>query len=185
MINIRIILFLLTATLGIFLLLRFQGNLQTGKSPMGILSLEFAHKPACITEITHAWSSEGMMGRARANIWIDFLFIPFYAMLFYTLCGSISVRMKDFPAKLGIFLAFGALIAGLLDVLENILMLFSLNGNYNGVTAFLTAFFATGKFVLLLLAALYVVPLGLRLIILKLIPAKQQATPEGAKQEGL
>jgi hypothetical protein len=172
MINIRIILFLLASTLGIFLLLRVQGNLETNESPLGILSLEFASQPERITAITDAWESEGMTGRARANIWIDFLFIPFYAMLFYTLCGSISVRMKAFPAKLGIFLAFGAMMAGMMDVFENILMLFSLRGHFNGVTAWLTTFFAAGKFLLLALALLYVIPLGLRLIVRRIFSAR-------------
>ena len=70
-----------------------------------------------------------MIPRAKTNIWIDFFFIPFYTMLFYTLCGSISVRMLGIPAKLGVLLAFGSLLAGLFDVTENILMLFSLNGH--------------------------------------------------------
>jgi len=172
MINIRIILFLLAATLGLFLLLRVQGKLETPASPLGILSMEFATQPHRVTEIKTAWDAEGMTGRAKNNIWIDFLFIPFYAMLFYTLCGSISVRMQGFPAKLGIFLAFGALVAGLLDVLENIFMLFALQGHYGGFSALATSLLAGAKFLLLALAALYVVPLGLRLLVMKLATGK-------------
>jgi hypothetical protein len=168
MINIRIILVLLGITLSLFLLLRFQGRLETAASPLGIVSLEFASTETAVSEITSAWRQEGMLARARTNIWIDFLFIPFYAMLFYTLCGSISVRSKDFIAKAGVFLAFGALIAGLLDVLENILMLLALNGYASTVSASLTAFLAGGKFLLLALALLYVVPLGIRIILAKL-----------------
>jgi hypothetical protein len=89
-------------------------------------------------------------------------------MLFYTLCGSISVRLKDFAAKAGVFLAFGALVAGLLDLFENILMLLALDGHYNTVTATLTATLAGGKFLLLALALLYVLPMGIRIILGKL-----------------
>lgn len=172
MINIRIILFLLATTLGLFLLLRVQGALFTPASPAGILSLEFATLPHRVAEIITAWDAEGMTGRARTNIWIDFLFIPFYVMLFYTLCGSISVRMQGFPAKLGIFLAFGALVAGLLDVLENILMLLALHGHYGGFSALATTLLAGAKFLFLALAALYVIPLGLRLILIKMLTGK-------------
>ena len=180
MINIRIILFLLGITLSLFLLLRYQGRLETTASPLGIVSLEFASSERAVTAITDAWSAAGMTGRAKTNIWIDFLFIPFYAMLFYTLCGSISVRMKDFAAKAGVFLAFGSLIAGLFDVLENILMLFALNGHVNTFSAALTALLAGGKFLLLTMALLYVLPLGARIIIGKLSsPGKKVKEQQG------
>jgi hypothetical protein len=169
MINIRIIFFLLAGTLFFFLLLRLQGKLETIKSPASIVSLELAHDAPSVEEITTSWNQEGMTSRARTNIWIDFLFIPFYVMLFYTLCGSISVRMNGFSAKLGVLLAFGSLMAGVFDVLENILMLFSLHGHYNNFTALLTAIFATAKFSLLLLAVLYILPWGMRLLLLHLI----------------
>jgi hypothetical protein len=173
MINIRIILFLLSGTLALFLLLRFQGKLETKDTPLAILSLEFANNAERITEVRQAWEASGMTGKAKTNIWIDFLFIPFYAMLFYTLCGTISVRMQGFAAKLGIFLAFGALVAGLLDALENILMLLALNGHYNDFSAWITGALVWSKFALLAMAALYVIPLGARLLLLKAIGLKK------------
>lgn len=169
MINIRIILFLLAGTLSFFLLLRVQGKLETIKSPASIISLELAKDAQSVEEITASWSEAGMTSRARTNIWIDFLFIPFYVMLFYTLCGSISVRMNGFSAKLGVLLAFGSLMAGIFDILENILMLFALHGHYNNFTAVLTTFFATTKFTLLLLAVLYIMLWGMRVLILRTI----------------
>jgi hypothetical protein len=167
MINIRIIFFLLAGTLLFFLLLRFQGKLETKASPAAIVSLELAYQSQSVKDIITSWDNEGMINRAKTNIWIDFLFIPFYAMLFYTLCGSISVRMDGIWAKLGVLLAFGSLVAGIFDVLENILMLFALHGHYNNFTALLTTFFATAKFSLLLLAIFYILPLGLRVLIIR------------------
>jgi hypothetical protein len=169
MINIRIIFFLFAGTLLFFLLLRFQGKLETKQTPASIVSLELARNAQSVEDITTSWNQAGMTSRARTNIWIDFLFIPFYVMLFYTLCGSISVRMNGFSAKLGVLLAFGSLIAGIFDVLENILMLFALHGHYNNFTAALTTFFATTKFSLLLLAVAYILPWGLRVLALRLI----------------
>jgi hypothetical protein len=169
MINIRIIFFLLAGTLFFFGLLRLQGKLETIKSPASIVSLELAHDAQSVEDITNIWNQEGMTTRAKTNIWIDFLFIPFYVLLFYTLCGSISVRMNGVSAKLGVLLAFGSLIAGVFDVLENMLMLFALHGHYTNFTALLTAFFATAKFSLLLLAVLYILPWGGRVLILRTI----------------
>ena len=93
-------------------------------------------------------------------------------LLFYSLCGSISVRMKGFGAKLGVLLAFGALIAAHFDVVENTLMLFTLSGHYNAVTTMLTAILASTKFLLILLCLLYVIILGLRLLLLRLASQK-------------
>ena len=169
MINIRIIFFLLAGTILFFLLLRFQGKLETTNSPLGIVSLEMAHNANTIRDINTSWEDEGMTKQAKANVWIDFFFIPFYAMLFYTLCGSISTRMQGFPAKLGVLLAFGSLVAGLFDMAENVLMLFSLAGHYNNFSAILTTIFSTAKFFFLFLALIYVFALGLRIILLRLI----------------
>lgn len=135
---------------------------------MGIVSLELARNPAQAKEIVTAWQHNDLIRNAKTNVWIDFLLIPFYSLLFYTLCGSISVRTGGQIAKTGVMLAFASLIAGVLDVLENILMLLTLNGVSNYLTVILTSFFAASKFILLALALLYVIPFGLRLITLKI-----------------
>ena len=153
MTNIRIYLFLLTGTLFFFLLLRFRGSglIDAQKAPGGIVSLELASTPQAAASVTEHWQQSNLSAKAHRNIWLDFLFIPFYMLLFYTLCGSISVRMKGFGAKLGVLLAFGALVAAHFDVLENILMLFTLSGHVHPVTTALTAVLASTKFILLLL----------------------------------
>ena len=170
MTNIRIYLTLLAGTLILQLLLRYQGKDLTNatSSPMGIVSLELAPTVEKADGVLGHWIDNGLVQVAKKNIWLDFLFIPFYMLLFYTLCGSISVRMKGFGAKLGVLLAFGALIAGLFDVFENGLMLLSLSGTVTTITTALTAFFASAKFILLALCLLYVILLGLQLIFLKL-----------------
>lgn len=168
MINIRITIFFLLGTIFFFLLLRYQGTLEHKVSPMGIVSLELARNPEQVKNIVTAWKTDGLIATARLNIWLDFLFIPFYSLLFYTLCGSISVRSNGQVAKIGVMLAFAALIAGLLDILENLLMLFSLNGIFNYITVILTSFFASSKFILLGLALLYVIPFGFRVIVMKI-----------------
>jgi hypothetical protein len=178
MTNIRIILFLLTGTLFFFLVLRFQGKqIQTSASPAGIVSFELAGTAQETTQMLDAWKQASAMGSVRMNILIDFLFIPFYALLFYTLCGSISVRHHGKAASLGVLLAFFSLIAALFDILENLLMLAATYGYYNDTTALLTAFFAAAKFSLLALSLLYVVLLGLPLLIKKISNASRQLPP--------
>lgn len=169
MTNIKIILFLLAGTLFFFMTLRFQGRqLTTRTAPAGIVSLELAGSEANTAAILNQWREEGKTSAAKTNILIDFLFIPFYALLFYTLCGSISVRQHGKAASLGVLLAFFSLIAALFDVCENILMFSATYGMYGNLTALLTAFFAAAKFSLLALSLLYVILLGLPLLIRKL-----------------
>jgi hypothetical protein len=166
MINIKIKLFLLAVTLFFFLLLRYQGaDLIRPYSPKGIVSLEMSPSADATAAILSGWEDDGLTSKTRQNILIDFLFIPFYAMLFYTLAGSISVRMKGKAATAGVLLAFFSLIAGLLDAFENILMLLATYGIYNDLSAVLTTFFASMKFLLLFIALLYIIPFGMSVII--------------------
>ncbi len=170
MINIRIYLFLLGGTLLLFLLLRLQAKplMDNPVSPFGILELELAKKVSNTQEIVSVWKQMNLLGTARRNVMLDFLFIPFYSLLFYTLCGSISVRLSGGVSKLGILLAFSSLIAGLLDVLENFCMLLSLYSHYSDAISFLTFIFASLKFFLLGLALIYVLLFGAKLIVGKL-----------------
>ena len=162
MINIRIKLFLLAGTLFFFLALRFQGSgLQQPFAPKGIISLELASTNSQAETIIIGWTEQGLIKKARNNIWLDFFFIPFYVMLFYTFCGSISIRLHALSAKLGVLLAFFSLIAGLFDILENLLMLFATYGVHNDITTLFTAFFALSKFILLGLSLIYVIFFGI------------------------
>lgn len=145
----------------LFFVLRFQGNgLIAPYADKGIVSLEFANSQIKAAHLFFGWKADGLLHKLRNNILIDFLFIPFYVMLFYTLCGSISVRLNSIPAKLGVLLAFFSLIAGLFDVCENILMLGAYMRMYNNVTTMATTIFATLKFTMIILSILYVIVFG-------------------------
>jgi hypothetical protein len=173
MINIKIKLFLLSVTLFFFLLLRYQGaDLIKSYSPKGVVSLEIAPTAEATGKILSGFEEDGLMNKTRRNIFIDFFFIPFYAMLFYTLAGSISIRMKGKAATAGVLLAFFSLIAGLLDVFENILILLATYGLYNDITAILKTFFASAKFLLLFVAFMYIILFGIGVIMRrKITPA--------------
>jgi hypothetical protein len=161
LINIRIKFFLFAGTLIFFLALRFQGKeLYSPHAPNGIISLELASNGSKVQRVMDGWKEQGLVSTARNNIWLDFLFIPFYVMLFYSLCGNISVRLRFTPAKLGVLLAFFSLIAGIFDVFENILMMAATYGAYNDLTAFFTTLFAYAKLLLLSLSLVYVIIFG-------------------------
>jgi hypothetical protein len=170
MINIRIYIFLLGGTLLLFLLLRIQGKplMDFSLSPFGIVSLEMAKSEHSTKEIISGWKEMNLLGTAKRNVVWDFLFIPFYSMLFYTLCGSISVRLTGTVSKLGILLAFSSLVAGLLDLLENFCLLLSLHSYYSSTISIITFVFASLKFFLLTLAILYVLLFGAKLVLGKL-----------------
>ncbi len=168
MINIKIKLFLLGVTLFLFTVLRFQGaSLKQHYADQGIVSLELAGSAEKTATIVEGWNADGLIDKARNNILIDFLFIPFYAIFFYTLTGSISVRLQGRASSLGVALAFSSLIAGMLDLFENLLMLTSIHVGYSDFTAILTAIFAALKFLLLLLALLYILIFGSTVIMRK------------------
>lgn len=174
MININIKLFLLSITLVFFLILRFQGgSLKQSYAPSGILSMEFAYTGDKAATVAEGWKADGLKHKANQNILIDFLFIPCYTLLFYTLAGSISVRLTNKAANLGVLLAFFSMIAGALDVLENILMLASINLFYSDLTAMATASFATIKFLLLAITMLYIIVFGIGVV----MRSKLQARP--------
>jgi hypothetical protein len=170
MINIRIYLFLLSGTLLLFLLLRIQGKalINIPPSPLGIVSLELAKSEHHTREIISEWNKMGLLGTAKRNVILDFLFIPFYSLLFYTICGSISVRLTGTVSKLGVLLAFFSLIAGLLDVFEDFFLLLSLQFHFSNVISMLTFVFASLKFFLLSVALLYALLFGAKLIVEKL-----------------
>jgi len=168
MINIKIKLFLLGATLFLFLLLRLQGEgLIQPYANKGIVSLEFAYTAEKTAAVVEGWKADGLLKKASNNILIDFLFIPFYSMLFYTLAGSISVRLAGKASSLGVLLAFFSLIAGVFDAIENMFMLTSMHLFSSDFTSIITAILAALKFLLLALALLYIIFFGLFVIMRK------------------
>ena len=170
MANIRIIGAPFTFTVAIMLLLRIMGApLETPDTPLGIVSLELANDSAAIQKTLGVWSAVRVTAAAKTNILADFIFIPFYALLFYTLCGNIAVRSGGLTARSGTAIAFACLIAGLLDVFENLLMLSSLNGWFNTLTAIMTASLAWTKFGLLAIASAYIILFGTSLLMRKII----------------
>jgi len=133
--------------------------LKTAATPHGILDLEFAYDTAKTSVVMNAWApANGLdnIASAKTNTYFDFLFLFFYSIFLFLACRKIAQNIKGPVAKAGNAIATGALLAGLLDILENLGMLISLGGHVSGTIAFLTTFFSVIKWGLAIIAVLYV-----------------------------
>jgi hypothetical protein len=144
---------LLAGTLCMLLVMRWHGQLLSSfpESPAGIVSLELAKSRAQTDSIISAWSaypSKDVVKHAIQNTRLDFLFLLFYSLLLFTLCQTFSFKQKGITRTISHGLATGSLLAGLLDVMENLLLLEALQGNSTPAGAWLAWLFATVKFAL-------------------------------------
>jgi len=133
--------------------------LKTSATPHGILDLEFAYNTAKTSVVMNAWAAGNgtdNIAAAGTNTWFDFLFLFFYSIFLFLACKRIAQNIHGPVARAGNLVAKAALLAGFLDVLENIGMLITLGGNTSGTIALLTTFFSMVKWVLALIAVLYV-----------------------------
>ncbi len=156
MTNRKLIYLLLAGSVIFMILLRIQGSaLNTPVSPHGILSLEFAYHASDTTLIVAAWH-DGLHSTFGWNMVLDFIFIFFYAGFFYLTCLYYSWTIPGWK-KVASLMSVGALVAGGMDVLENILMIFSFNGAVASFTSHATYFLAAIKFVLVILSVIFII----------------------------
>ena len=142
-----------------FVMVKTGAPLKTAATPLGILDLEFAYNSTQVTSIINAWKTPGHPHKifvAIYNTFWDFLFLFFYAGFLFLACKKIAATVKGPVARAGYLIARGALLAGFLDVLENIGMLISLHGHVSAPVSFLTVFFSVIKWGLVIIAVLYV-----------------------------
>lgn len=138
-----------------FFILRVQGaNLITDATPLGIINLEFASTAEELNAVLFGWSNADV----KANIYIDFVFIPFYVLFFSTAALACSKAWKSISMQhAGKSLSKAAYVAGALDLVENKFMLDSFAGSFSDFTLMLTNWCAGAKFLLLLVVILYIV----------------------------
>lgn len=152
----------LLSTLGMMYAVDKTGEpLKTVETPHKIVDLELASSKESINRIISVWQNHNTIGDAKINIYWDFLFLLSYSGLFYMACLGLTgfYPQRLFNASAGIFMAKISLLAGFLDILENILMLQSLDGKLSDFSATLTASFAVVKFSLVGLISCYLIVL--------------------------
>jgi hypothetical protein len=152
---------LLIGTIIMIVVMTITGaTLKTTATPKGILDLEFAYNTDKVNMVTHAWLFNEKVDKTKAakiNTYLDFIFLVFYALFLFVACKKIATNYTGSFSKMGLLLAKGALLAGLLDVFENAGMLMSLFGNTTNAIALFTAICSVIKWLLALGAAIYVV----------------------------
>lgn len=146
-----------------FAALRWQGaSLVTTVSSRGIVDLEMATQPRQITILLEAWD----LSVVKMNIWIDFLFIVSYVAFLALAAEAVSAKWKNQGMRMiGLTLARVAVVAGVLDIGENLLMLQTIAGNFTVVSLQMTHYFATIKFTLAAIVLIYLlisIPVSLR-----------------------
>lgn len=141
-------------------------TLKTVETPKGILDLEFAYNKTKVDFILNAWSPNVMannIDKATINTYLDFIFLAFYSTFLFFACKKMA---KINGGKIGLLIAKGALLAGFLDIVENVGMLVSLSNVVSNTVAFFTCFFSVSKWALAAAAVLYLV-FGLIVVIKK------------------
>lgn len=158
--------FLLSGTVTMIFIMIITGRpLTTEATPSGIINLELAYTHTKVQAVLSAWNND-IIAAAKTNTYFDFLFLVFYAFFLYSCCIQLAKILppeKSISKWLNNF-AIASLIAGLLDIFENIGMLMSLAGNGSERVSLFTATLSLIKwllviFVLLLIIAGFVVKL--------------------------
>ncbi len=149
--------FLIGSIAMIFVMAKTGATLKPA-TPHGILDLEFAYNTAKTTKVLNAWApANGLdnIAAAKINTYWDFLFLFFYAGFLFLACKKIAANTTGSFSKAGNAIAKGALWAGFLDVFENAGMLLTLNSQGSDTIALSTTIISVIKWVLALMAVLY------------------------------
>ena len=150
---------LLILTILLMVIMNIIGSpLTTTSAPYGIVSFEFAFSPAQAQEMISSWSTDAQL-RAAFIQGLDFLFPLVYSAALGLGClmtiNVLSTRGK--PLKgIGIFLAWGLLLAAFCDYIENIALVAQLFGKVQSPYPEIAGICAVIKFSLILLAIVYI-----------------------------
>jgi len=135
------------------------GPLTTSAAPSGIVSFEFARTLSNAQAIVESWGPKGQV-YAGINLGLDYLFMASYGLAIGLGCVLVARglphRFKSL-ASVGVVLSWGALLAALLDALENYGLMRLLLGSTNEGWPRLAYWCAGPKFVLVALGLLYVI----------------------------
>ena len=143
----------LILTLFMMWVLSRQGEmLQTKEAPNRVVSLELAWTGKNAQKVITSWDAKQVRPVAIKQVLLDFIFIAAYAcLLFYIgLTAGKAARALDLIliARIAHLAAWGGLLAGLFDCLENFGLLIMLWGRPTNLVAAVTSVFAVLKFAL-------------------------------------
>lgn len=170
-------LFIFIGTLLMIVVMQHTGaSLKTVTTPYGILDIEFANTVSRANEVIDSWEKTGNPDNiqvAKLNTELDFIFLLFYSIFLSMSCRSVAVLYTGIAGTLGLIASFGAIAAGVLDILENAGILLMLHGHIYPWVTLLTFAVSVTKWVLALMAVLYLVIGGGAYLIRQFIYAKR------------
>lgn len=165
---------LLAGTLLSILIMSYTGRplKQSSSGFKSILSLEFANTAAKAEAVINTWQSESHGGKtllehARINTYWDFMFIFFYATTLFFAHRALPKSGNKSLQILFALLSVAAVIAGVLDIIENTGMLKSMDRIISDRNAGMTAGCARLKFILV---SISIVSLLIRWLLNKISP---------------
>jgi hypothetical protein len=150
-----LLLVLFTASLMAGFIFFFQ-LLNRSLAPYDIVAFELAWTPARAGQMMRAWAEAGNAA-ARQSLWIDFAFMPAYALSFAGLTLLAGRATSGRMQMVGLWLTLAPFAAWALDAVENLSLLNTLDNATNPSASVLTlaGAAATIKFLLLLVCMLY------------------------------
>lgn len=136
-----------------------EAHLRSTGATGGVVALELALTPARAIALIGAWPADGIAVAQRA-LWLDFVYIALYASGLAAACTLIARHGAGAWAAWGRRLVPLPLVAGALDVIENVNLLLVLNRAGTGEAALrpfttVAALCATIKFALIAITLLF------------------------------
>jgi len=136
--------------------------LKTAGAPAGIVSYELAGSAAESQRVLASWDA-GTRASAGLNLGLDYLFIVSYAAAIGMGCSLLAASIRQRArvlAWIGVVLAWGQLLAGALDALENAALLRLLLGAAPGAWPAVARACAIPKFLIVALGLFYLLVAG-------------------------
>ena len=134
--SLTLIISLMLASAISFRMSALQSGASIGGAPRKQIELERAQSAELAKKLKDGWGEEGQ-SRVRQQIYWDFALIPYYVALFASFCllmtkfyGAMLAQWPTLTAWItgsGVWLALACIVAGTLDVFENIFMLLVLH----------------------------------------------------------
>ena len=151
----RVLIILLILIILIFSIFRFLDSpLRTEAAPSGIVSFELAGSAEKTNQILASWDTRADLF-AAFGLGFDFLCMVVYASTISLSCLMVSAKHTGRFSSLGTWLGWGAILAAILDSIENIALWNLLIGKTVPYLPQVAAWCASIKFTFILLGILY------------------------------
>lgn len=154
----KLSLILLIATfISLFCMLYFDSFLKNEVAKNGIVSFQLAGDLQTTKTILNSWNSKAKI-YAGLSLGYDFLFLMLYPLLIALFIHLLNEKLwkKSSFYNIGIILIYALFFAAVFDLIENIALIQLLLGNLQQLSVSIAYYLAMAKFIILLLAILYI-----------------------------